>query len=87
MVPPFKFIAPIHQTPIAIPKDTPTFDATPVVTTTTRELTKTVVIGPLDVTTTELFEAALNALRLTALGLAFAASALQYDDVAQGPYV
>jgi energy-coupling factor transporter transmembrane protein EcfT len=37
------------------------------------------VIGPLDVTTTELFEAALNALRLTALGLAFAAYALLLD--------
>lgn len=37
------------------------------------------VLGPLDVTTTELFEAALNALRLTALGLAFAAYALLLD--------
>ena len=36
-------------------------------------------LGPLDVTTTELFEAALNALRLTALGLAFAAYALLLD--------
>lgn len=37
------------------------------------------VVGPLDVTTTELYEAALNALRLTALGLAFAAYALLLD--------
>ncbi|MBA2296024.1 MAG: energy-coupling factor transporter transmembrane protein EcfT [Actinobacteria bacterium] len=37
------------------------------------------VLGPLDVTTTELSEAALNALRLTALGLAFAAYALLLD--------
>jgi len=37
------------------------------------------VLGPLDVTTTELHEAALNALRLTALGLAFAAYALLVD--------
>lgn len=37
------------------------------------------VLGPLDVTTTELYEAALNALRLTALGLAFAAYALLLD--------
>ncbi len=37
------------------------------------------VLGPLDVTTTELFEAALNALRLTALALAFAAYALLLD--------
>ena len=37
------------------------------------------VLGPLDVTTTEIFEAALNALRLTALGLAFAAYALLLD--------
>ena len=37
------------------------------------------VLGPLDVTTTELFEAALNALRLVALGLAFAAYALLLD--------
>ena len=37
------------------------------------------VLGPLDVTTTELAEAALNALRLTALGLAFAAYALLLD--------
>jgi energy-coupling factor transport system permease protein len=37
------------------------------------------VLGPLDITTTELFEAALNALRLTALGLAFAAYALLLD--------
>jgi energy-coupling factor transport system permease protein len=37
------------------------------------------VLGPLDVTTTELREAALNALRLTALGLAFAAYALLVD--------
>ncbi|MDX6398684.1 MAG: energy-coupling factor transport system permease protein [Gaiellaceae bacterium] len=37
------------------------------------------VLGPLDVTTTELSEAALNGLRLTALGLAFAAYALLLD--------
>ena len=37
------------------------------------------VLGPLDITTTELFEAALNAFRLTALGLAFAAYALLLD--------
>jgi energy-coupling factor transport system permease protein len=37
------------------------------------------VLGPLDVTTTELYEAALNALRLTALGLAFAAYSLLLD--------
>lgn len=37
------------------------------------------VLGPLDVTTTELSEAALNALRLAALGLAFAAYALLLD--------
>ena len=37
------------------------------------------VLGPLDVTTTELWEAALNALRLAALGLAFAAYALLLD--------
>ena len=37
------------------------------------------VLGPLDVTTTEIFEATLNALRLTALGLAFAAYALLLD--------
>jgi energy-coupling factor transport system permease protein len=37
------------------------------------------VLGPLDVTTTELAEAALNALRLAALGLAFAAYALLLD--------
>jgi len=37
------------------------------------------VVGPLDVTTTELAAAALNALRLTALGLAFAAYALLLD--------
>jgi len=37
------------------------------------------VLGPLDVTTTELTEAALNALRLAALGLAFAAYALLLD--------
>ena len=37
------------------------------------------VIGPLDVTTTEISEAALNALRLAALGLAFAAYALLLD--------
>jgi energy-coupling factor transport system permease protein len=37
------------------------------------------VLGPLDVTTTELSEAALNALRLTALGLAFTAYALLLD--------
>lgn len=37
------------------------------------------VLGPLDVTTTELSEAALNALRLSALGLAFAAYALLLD--------
>jgi energy-coupling factor transport system permease protein len=37
------------------------------------------VLGPLDVTTTEIAEAALNALRLTALGLAFAAYALLLD--------
>ena len=36
-------------------------------------------LGPLDVTTTELAEAALNALRLAALGLAFAAYALLLD--------
>ena len=37
------------------------------------------VLGPLDITTTELAEAALNALRLAALGLAFAAYALLLD--------
>jgi energy-coupling factor transport system permease protein len=37
------------------------------------------VLGPLDVTTTEVAEAALNALRLAALGLAFAAYALLLD--------
>lgn len=37
------------------------------------------VLGPLDVTTTELAAAALNALRLAALGLAFAAYALLLD--------
>ena len=37
------------------------------------------VVGPLDVTTVELREAALNALRLAALGLAFAAYALLLD--------
>jgi energy-coupling factor transporter transmembrane protein EcfT len=37
------------------------------------------VLGPLDLTTTELSAAALNALRLTALGLAFAAYALLLD--------
>ena len=37
------------------------------------------VLGQLDVTTTELYEAALNALRLTALALAFAAYALLLD--------
>ena len=37
------------------------------------------VLGPLDVTTTEIWEAALNALRLAALGLAFAAYALLLD--------
>jgi len=37
------------------------------------------VLGPLDVTTDELYEAALNALRLSALGLAFAAYALLLD--------
>lgn len=37
------------------------------------------VLGPLDVTTTELVEAALNGLRLTALALAFAAYALLLD--------
>ncbi len=37
------------------------------------------VLGPVDVTTTELAEAALNALRLAALGLAFAAYALLLD--------
>lgn len=37
------------------------------------------VLGPLDVTTAELYEAALNALRLIALGLAFAAYALLLD--------
>lgn len=37
------------------------------------------VLGPLDVTTTELHEAALNAFRLTAVGLAFAAYALLLD--------
>ena len=37
------------------------------------------VIGPLDVTTVELYEAALNALRLTALALAFSAYALLLD--------
>ena len=37
------------------------------------------VLGPLDVTTTELYEAALNALRLTALALAFAAYSLLLD--------
>lgn len=37
------------------------------------------VLGPLDVTTTELAEAALNALRLAALALAFAAYALLLD--------
>ena len=37
------------------------------------------VIGPLDVTTAELYEAALNALRLTSLALAFSAYALLLD--------
>ena len=37
------------------------------------------VLGPLDVTTTELFDAALNGLRLTALALAFTAYALLLD--------
>jgi energy-coupling factor transport system permease protein len=37
------------------------------------------VLGPLDVTTTELYEATLNALRLTALALAFAAYSLLLD--------
>ena len=37
------------------------------------------VLGPLDVTTVELYEAALNAFRLVALGLAFAAYALLLD--------
>lgn len=37
------------------------------------------VVGPLDVTTAELAEAALNALRLTALALAFSAYALLLD--------
>jgi energy-coupling factor transport system permease protein len=37
------------------------------------------VIGPLDVTTVELYEAALNALRLTSLALAFSAYALLLD--------
>ena len=37
------------------------------------------VLGPLDVTTVELYEAALNALRLTALALAFSAYALLLD--------
>lgn len=37
------------------------------------------VLGPLDVTTTELFEAALNGLRLVALALAFSAYALLLD--------
>jgi len=37
------------------------------------------VLGPLDVTTTEIAEAGLNALRLVALGLAFAAYALLLD--------
>ena len=37
------------------------------------------VLGPVDVTTTELAEAGLNALRLVALGLAFAAYALLLD--------
>lgn len=37
------------------------------------------VLGPLDVTTDELYEAALNALRLTALALAFSAYALLLD--------
>jgi energy-coupling factor transport system permease protein len=37
------------------------------------------VLGPLDVTTTELSQAALNGLRLTALALAFAAYALLLD--------
>ena len=37
------------------------------------------VVGPLDVTTAELHEAALNALRLTALALAFGAYALLLD--------
>jgi energy-coupling factor transport system permease protein len=37
------------------------------------------VLGPLDVTTTEISEAALNAFRLAALGLAFAAYALLLD--------
>lgn len=37
------------------------------------------VLGPLDVTTTELVEAALNGLRLMALGLAFTAYALLLD--------
>jgi energy-coupling factor transport system permease protein len=37
------------------------------------------VLGPLDVTTTEIYEAALNGLRLTALALAFGAYALVLD--------
>jgi energy-coupling factor transporter transmembrane protein EcfT len=37
------------------------------------------VLGPLDVSTDELYEAALNGLRLTALGLAFSAYALLLD--------
>jgi len=37
------------------------------------------VLGPLDVTTVELYEAALNALRLSALALAFSAYALLLD--------
>jgi energy-coupling factor transport system permease protein len=37
------------------------------------------VLGPLDITTDELYEAALNALRLTALALAFSAYALLLD--------
>ena len=37
------------------------------------------VVGPLDITTVELYEAALNALRLTALALAFSAYALLLD--------
>jgi energy-coupling factor transporter transmembrane protein EcfT len=37
------------------------------------------VLGPLDVTTAELYEAALNALRLSALALAFSAYALLLD--------
>jgi energy-coupling factor transport system permease protein len=37
------------------------------------------VLGPLDLTTDELYEAGLNGLRLTALGLAFAAYALLLD--------